>query len=112
MNYLMPECSLVPKSYSLFPYFCSTRPIEFNPYLPFKFLIFYHSSLFAFYIRTTKFTHSYTYFTRCTHAITQFETVHSMFTHYDTVHTHFDIVHTHFGTVHTLFTCYDTVHTL
>ena len=34
----MPECSLVPKSYSLFPYFCST--IEFNPYLPFKFLIF------------------------------------------------------------------------
>ena len=27
--------------------FCST--IEFNQYLPFKFLIFYHSSLFAFY---------------------------------------------------------------
>ena len=24
---------------------------KFNPYLPFKFLIFYHSSLFTFYIR-------------------------------------------------------------
>ena len=23
--------------------------IEFNPYLPFEFLIFYHSSLFSFY---------------------------------------------------------------
>ena len=34
----MPECSLVPKSYSCFLTFCST--IEFNPYLPFKFLIF------------------------------------------------------------------------
>ena len=31
----------------LFLTFCST--IEFNPYLPFNFLIFYHSSLFAFY---------------------------------------------------------------
>ena len=39
--------TLVPKSYSLFPYFCST--IEFNPYLLFEFLIFYHTSLFAFY---------------------------------------------------------------
>ena len=27
--------------------FCST--IEFNPYLPLKFIILYHSSLFAFY---------------------------------------------------------------
>ena len=42
INYLIPECSLVPKSYSLFPYFLYT--IEFNPYSPFEFLIFYHSS--------------------------------------------------------------------
>ena len=33
----MPECSLVPKSFSLFPYFCST--IELNPHLPFEFLL-------------------------------------------------------------------------
>ena len=44
-NYLMPECSLVLKSYSLFPYtFCST--IKFNPYLPFKFLIIYMLSIY------------------------------------------------------------------
>ena len=42
----MPECSLIPKSFPCFPTFCST--IEFNPYLPLNFLIFYHSSLFAF----------------------------------------------------------------
>ena len=38
----MPECSLVPKSYSLF---CSTILNSIPTYL----LIFYHSSLFAFY---------------------------------------------------------------
>ena len=32
----MPECTLIPKS--CFLTFCST--IEFNPYLPFEFLIF------------------------------------------------------------------------
>ena len=42
----MPECSLVPKSYSLFPYFLYVALLnpKFNPYLLFKFLIFYHSS--------------------------------------------------------------------
>ena len=32
INHLMPEFSLVPKSYSLFPYF-----LKLNPYLPFEF---------------------------------------------------------------------------
>ena len=32
-----------PKILFLFPYFCSTIESKFNPYLPFKFLIFYHS---------------------------------------------------------------------
>ena len=32
----MPECSFIPKSYSLFP-FCST--IKLNPYLPFEYFI-------------------------------------------------------------------------
>ena len=40
----MPECSLVQYLIPCFLTFCST--IEFNPYLPFEFLI---SSLFAFY---------------------------------------------------------------
>ena len=40
----MPECSLVQNLISCFLTFCST--IEFNPYLPFEFLIFYHSSLY------------------------------------------------------------------
>ena len=44
----MPECSLVPNLIPCFLTFCST--IEFNPYLPFKFLIFYHSS----YIHNTQ----------------------------------------------------------
>ena len=43
----MPECSLVQNLISCFLTFCST--IEFNPYLA-TFLIFYHSSLFAFYM--------------------------------------------------------------
>ena len=37
----MPECSLVQNLIPCFLTFCST--IEFNPYLPFEFLIFYHS---------------------------------------------------------------------
>ena len=44
----MPECSV--SSQNLIPCsltFCST--IKFNPYLPFEFLIVYHSSFFAFY---------------------------------------------------------------
>ena len=45
-----------PKSYSLFSYFCGT--IEFNPYLPFEFLIFYNSSLFAFYTCYTFIIHN------------------------------------------------------
>ena len=44
----MPECSLVPKSIPCFLTFCSTIESK-NPYLLFKFLIFYHSSSFAFY---------------------------------------------------------------
>ena len=31
---------------------------KFNPYLPFKFLIFYHSSLFAFYTCYTFIIHN------------------------------------------------------
>ena len=44
----MPECSLVRNLIPCFLTFCSTRPIEFNPYLPFKFLIFYHSSSYTY----------------------------------------------------------------
>ena len=44
----MPECSLLPKSYSLFPYFRSTIESKVQSLLTFKFLIFYHSSLNAF----------------------------------------------------------------
>ena len=36
----MPESVLIPKPYSLFPYFC-----RFNPYLPFEFLFFNHLEL-------------------------------------------------------------------
>ena len=37
----MPECSLISKSYSLFPYFpCSLTFYNFNPYLLFKFFDF------------------------------------------------------------------------
>ena len=36
----MPVCFLIPKSSSLFPYFLLLQSL----YLPFKFLIFYHSS--------------------------------------------------------------------
>ena len=43
----MPECSLVQNLIPCFLTFCST--IEFNPYLPFEFRIFYHSSSFTFY---------------------------------------------------------------
>ena len=48
-NHLMPGCSLIPKSYSLFPYFFVALLNSIPSYLPFEFLIFYHSSLFAFY---------------------------------------------------------------
>ena len=43
----MPECFLVQNLIPCFLTFCST--IEFETYLPFEFLIFYHSSLFASY---------------------------------------------------------------
>ena len=51
----MPECSLVQNLIPCFLTFYST--IEFNPYLPFEFLIFYHSSLFAFYTCYTFIIH-------------------------------------------------------
>ena len=38
----MPECCLIQKSYSLFPY-----TTKFNPYLLFEFQIFYYSSLLS-----------------------------------------------------------------
>ena len=41
----MPECSLIPKSYSLL--FVALLNPKFNPYLLFKFLIFYHSSNYS-----------------------------------------------------------------
>ena len=44
----MPEFSLVPKSYSLFPYFCSA--IKLNPYLPFEFLNFFIILVCLFFI--------------------------------------------------------------
>ena len=41
----MPECSLVQNFIPCFLTFYSTT--EVNPYLPFEFLIFYHSSIKA-----------------------------------------------------------------
>ena len=39
----------MPESYFLFPYFSTVLVDPFDPYSPFKFLIFYYSSLLAFY---------------------------------------------------------------
>ena len=63
----------------------------------------------------TQFTHTFTKFTRCSHAMTQFTHTFTKFTHYDTFYTHFDTVHTlftHYHTFHTLWHSSHTVHTL
>ena len=45
----MPECSLVPKILFLVSLlFVALLNPKFNPYLPFKFLIFYHSSIYIY----------------------------------------------------------------
>ena len=57
----MPECSLVPKSYSLFPYFCTTIESKIQSLLTFNFLIFYHSShiMLLCMIHVDKYTSSW-----------------------------------------------------
>ena len=48
----------MPKSYSLFPYFCSTVLVDpFNPYSPFNFFILNHSG--AYITGTQNYTGAY-----------------------------------------------------